>query len=221
MMTIRGWVPQEPKKPKNWINVAKTQSSQYLKFSKRGRFLLTISVSIAILIIISHIVMPPISGSSKEKSGFLDLTSGDVEKLHLYAKQGSKIKLDVSIQGVDKGISFYMTDYKGEIVFNAGRIYDQQQIEWSASSDGVWFIFDNEVSLSSVKNIIYSISIRAVPQPNFSAVGVGLSILSGLLLMYRKKDTILSWGIEEQYSLDYLREHFYSDFDESQKYYLF
>lgn len=218
MLTIRGWVPQEPKKPKNWINVAKPQSSQYLKLSNNGRFLLTISVSIAILIIILFIIMPPISGSSKEQSGFLDLTSGDVGKLHLYAKQGSKIKLDVSIQGVDKGISFYMTDYKGEIVFNAGRIYDQQQIEWSASSDGVWFVFDNEVSLSNVKNIIYSISIRVVPQPIFSAAGVSLSILLGVLLIYRKKDTILSWGIEEQYSLDYLREHFDSTFDESQEY---
>lgn len=218
MLTIRGWVPQEPKKPKTWINVAKTQSSQYLKLCNSGRFLLTILVSIAILIIILFIIMPPISGSSKEQSGFLDLTSGDVGKLHSFAKQGSKIKLDVSIQGVDKGIGFYMTDYKGEIVFDGGRIYDEQQIEWTASSDGVWFVFDNEVSLSSVKNIFYSISIREVPRPIFSAAGVGLSILSGLLLMYRKKDTILSWGIEEQESLGYLPEHFDSAFDESQEY---
>jgi len=219
MLTVRGWVPQEPKKPKTWINVAKPQSSQYLKLFNSGRFLLTISVSIAILIIILFMIMPPISGSSKEQSGFLDLTSGDVGKLHLFAKQGSKIKLDVSIQGVDKGIGFYMTDYKGEIVFDAGRIYDEQQIEWSVSSDGpFWFNFDNKVSLSSVKNIIYSISIREVPRAIFSAAGVGLSILLGLLLMYRKKDTILSWGIEEQYSLDYLREHFDSAFDESQEY---
>ena len=216
MLTIRGWFPQEPKKPKNLITKAKPQSSLSLKLFKRERFILTIGVSITILIIILIFITPPTSGSGH--SGFLDLTSGDIGKLHLRANQGSKIKLEVSIQGVDKGIYFYMTDWEGKIVFNAGKIYDQQQIEWSASSEGNWFIFDNEASLSGIKNIFYSISIRAGWQFNFSAAGICMSILLGLLLIYRKKDTILSWGIEEQESLDYLREPFDLAFDKSQEY---
>jgi len=59
-----------------------------------------------------------------ETTGYYDLGPGAISGPTLVAFYKSVFEVDVEVSGANRDVFFYITDSNGDVVFDAGRIYD-------------------------------------------------------------------------------------------------
>lgn len=153
---------------------------------KRGRVLFGLSI---VFIIVSFLPVHRFLPEWSQTTGYYDLGPGHVNGPTVELFYLSTIELNVGITGSNKDVFCYITDSSGEVIFDAGRIYDGYHLVWDAPTiDSFRINFDNTMSWFSNKQVGWSCKVFHY-KTLFLFLGIGLLIL-GSLQIFREENVI-------------------------------
>ena len=181
---------------------------------KRGRTFLVLSV---LFLLVSFLPTQWFLPRWLEFTRSHDLGPGEIGIRTINMFYGSSIQLRVSISGANKDVFFYITDSHGEVVFDAGRIYDGYSLDWSSPTIGSLRLnFDNTMSWISHKYVTYSLKVFHY-KPLFLLPGIGLLILAIFQIFREEKfiQKIKKLVVKEPETLDIVCEYCGTAYDKA------
>jgi len=148
-------------------------------------FLLFSVIFIILCFLPMHYFLPRI----QNYSGNYDLAPKYIDGVSTYLFFGETFVLDVSVQGANGDIYFYITDQFGNSVFDAGTVYNEYHLELTLTkslSGRYIFNFDNSMSLVSHKNVDFTLQIFPYPLV-FIIVSIILAIITVALFLKEER----------------------------------
>ena len=147
-------------------------------------FLIFSIVCIILSILPTHYFLPRM----ENYSGNYDLGPGNSNGQSIYLFYGTTFVLDISVQGANKDIYFYITDQEGNHIFEAGTVYDGYHLEiihYKSLIDRYTFHFDNGMSLLSHKIVDYTLQV--FPYPIIFIVAAITLIIITIVLIFKEE----------------------------------
>jgi len=154
---------------------------------KKGRWLLILGIIILVVGLQSlHLLLPGLI----LMTGSFDLAPSNVSGPSLFVPLSSMTVLDLSVDGANRDVFFYITKGSAERVLDAGRVYDGYHLEWTSPSFSSYtFNFDNTMSLTSHKQVTYDLQVYP-----YSTIFLflGLILLVGAVLQIVREEKVVS-----------------------------
>jgi hypothetical protein len=98
--------------------------------------------------------------------------------------------LDISVDGANRDVYFYITDSPAKRVFDAGRVYNGYHLEWKSTSFSSYtFNFDNTMSIFSHKQVSYTLQIYPY---STILLFLGMSLLLGSIWQISREEKVVS-----------------------------